>query len=100
MKKHKGIKNPWALAWSMKNKGYKSHVKEETRGRSNPTDETGMTAKEHEGAYWHHFLRHVHHHEETGDMDKANFHAQAMDHHDLEHLKLTGKNIHNPGASN
>ena len=28
MKKHKGIKNPWALAWSMKNKGYKSHKKE------------------------------------------------------------------------
>lgn len=29
MKKHKGIKNPWALAWSMKKKGYTSHVKEE-----------------------------------------------------------------------
>ena len=28
MKKHKDIKNPWALAWSMKNKGEKSHVKE------------------------------------------------------------------------
>lgn len=27
MKKHKDIKNPWALAWSMKNKGYKSHKK-------------------------------------------------------------------------
>lgn len=25
MKKHKGIRNPWAMAWSMKNKGYKSH---------------------------------------------------------------------------
>ena len=25
MKKHKNIKNPWALAWSMKNKGDKSH---------------------------------------------------------------------------
>lgn len=25
MKKHKEIDNPWALAWSMKNKGYKSH---------------------------------------------------------------------------
>lgn len=28
MKKHKDIDNPWALAWSMKNKGYKSHKKE------------------------------------------------------------------------
>jgi hypothetical protein len=28
MKKHKDIDNPWALAHSMKNKGYKSHVKE------------------------------------------------------------------------
>ena len=25
MKKHKEIDNPYALAWSMKNKGYKSH---------------------------------------------------------------------------
>ena len=28
MKKHKDIDNPWALAWSMKNKGYKSHKNE------------------------------------------------------------------------
>jgi hypothetical protein len=28
MKKHKEIDNPWALAWYMKNKGYKSHKKE------------------------------------------------------------------------
>ena len=28
MKKHKDIDNPWALAWSMKNKGYTSHKKE------------------------------------------------------------------------
>jgi hypothetical protein len=27
MKKHKDIDNPWALAWSMKNKNYKSHKK-------------------------------------------------------------------------
>jgi hypothetical protein len=27
MKKHKDIDNPYALAWSMKNKGYKSHKK-------------------------------------------------------------------------
>jgi hypothetical protein len=25
MKKHKDIDNPYALAWYMKNKGYKSH---------------------------------------------------------------------------
>ncbi len=28
MKKDKGVENPWALAWSMKNKGYKSHKPE------------------------------------------------------------------------
>jgi hypothetical protein len=28
MKKHDDIDNPYALAWSMKNKGYKSHKKE------------------------------------------------------------------------
>jgi hypothetical protein len=30
MKKHDNIDNPYALAWSMKNKGYKSHKKENT----------------------------------------------------------------------
>ena len=30
MKKNKNIENPWALAWYMKNKGYKSRKKEET----------------------------------------------------------------------
>ena len=30
MKKHSDIDNPWALAWHMKKKGYKSHKKEET----------------------------------------------------------------------
>ena len=29
MKKHKEIDNPWALAWYMKNKGYKSHKKKD-----------------------------------------------------------------------
>ena len=29
MKKHKDIDNPYALAWYMKNKGYKSHKKED-----------------------------------------------------------------------
>lgn len=28
MKKHKDLKTPWALAWYMKNKGYKPHYKE------------------------------------------------------------------------
>jgi hypothetical protein len=27
MKKHPEIENPWALAWSMKKKGYKPHKK-------------------------------------------------------------------------
>lgn len=31
MKKEKNISNPFALAWSMKKKGFKSHVKEETQ---------------------------------------------------------------------
>ena len=31
MKKHKEIDNPWALAWYMKKKGYKSHKKEKMR---------------------------------------------------------------------
>lgn len=32
MKKHKEIDNPWALAWHMKKKGYKSRKKESTLG--------------------------------------------------------------------
>jgi hypothetical protein len=39
MKKHKEIDNPWALTNSMKNKGFKSHVKESTQ-----FDESVMTA--------------------------------------------------------
>lgn len=31
MKKHKNITNPWALAWSMKNKGYTPHHKEKVK---------------------------------------------------------------------
>ncbi len=31
-KHHPEIKNPWALAWSMKNKGYKSHYKNDPKG--------------------------------------------------------------------
>jgi hypothetical protein len=37
MKKHDEIDNPFALAWSMKNKGYKSHKKESTVGEATPT---------------------------------------------------------------
>lgn len=40
MKKHGDIDNPWALAWSMKNKGDKSHYDESERDRS----ESGLTA--------------------------------------------------------
>ena len=32
MKKHKEIDNPWALAWYMKKKGYKSRKKESVYG--------------------------------------------------------------------
>ena len=35
MKKHKDIDNPWALAWSMKNKGYKSHKKADGSDKAN-----------------------------------------------------------------
>jgi hypothetical protein len=34
MKKHKDITNPYALAWSMKNKGYKPHYKPEPNDSS------------------------------------------------------------------
>ncbi len=34
MKKHKDISNPWALAWSMKNKGYKSHKTKDGHNKS------------------------------------------------------------------
>ena len=37
MKKHDEIDNPFALAWSMKNKGYKSHKKENAVGEATPT---------------------------------------------------------------
>lgn len=37
MKKHDEIDNPYALAWSMKNKGYKSHKKESAVGEAVPT---------------------------------------------------------------
>ena len=44
MKKHKEIDNPWALAHHMKNKGYKSHKKEDVAEGFNGEydDEAGM----------------------------------------------------------
>jgi len=33
MKKHKEIDNPWALAWYMKKKGYKSHKTEDGKDK-------------------------------------------------------------------
>jgi hypothetical protein len=39
MKKHKEIDNPYALAWSMKNKGYKSHKKEDASSRMSMAQE-------------------------------------------------------------
>lgn len=38
MKKHKNIKNPWALSWYMKGKGYKSHVKEDQLAEASNDD--------------------------------------------------------------
>lgn len=44
MKKHKDIDNPWALAWSMKNKGAKPHYKDDESGEKKKqyTDESAM----------------------------------------------------------
>jgi hypothetical protein len=41
MKKHKNIDNPWALAWSMKNKGDKSHKKESRSLESRRSEDGG-----------------------------------------------------------
>jgi hypothetical protein len=38
MKKYKKIDNPWALAWSMKNKGYKSHKKADGTQKNEETE--------------------------------------------------------------
>jgi len=38
MKKYKKIDNPWALAWSMKNKGYKSHKKADGTPKNEETE--------------------------------------------------------------
>lgn len=39
MKKDKDIDNPWALAWSMKDKGYKSHKKDTKKESKEPVVE-------------------------------------------------------------
>lgn len=45
MKKYKKIDNPWALAWSMKNKGYKSHKKADgTQKNENYQDPMAATS--------------------------------------------------------
>lgn len=51
MKKHKDIDNPWALAWSMKNKGYKSHKKADgTPKNENYQDPMAATSMPNGGA--------------------------------------------------
>jgi len=51
MKKHKDIDNPWALAWSMKNKGYKSHKKADgTPKNENYQDPMAATSMPNDGA--------------------------------------------------
>ena len=46
MKKHKDIDNPWALAWSMKKKGYKSHKTEHTKKKKKKMNEGFPTFSE------------------------------------------------------
>ena len=46
MKKHKDIDNPWALAWSMKKKGYKSHKPEHTKKKKKKMNEGFPTFSE------------------------------------------------------
>ena len=51
MKKYKGIDNPYALAWSMKNKGYKSHKKADgTQKNENYQDPMAATSMPNGGA--------------------------------------------------
>jgi len=51
MKKHKDIDNPWALAWSMKNKGYKSHKKTDgTPKNENYQDPMAASSMPNDGA--------------------------------------------------
>jgi len=51
MKKYKKIDNPWALAWSMKNKGYKSHKKADgTQKNENYQDPMAATSMPNGGA--------------------------------------------------
>ena len=48
MKKHKDIDNPWALAWSMKKKGYKSHKKKKHESNNGyPTFSEWLNARDH-----------------------------------------------------
>jgi hypothetical protein len=46
MKKHKDIDNPFALAWSMKNKGYKSHKKADGSAKNEETEVMPKTLKQ------------------------------------------------------
>lgn len=46
MKKHKDIDNPYALAWSMKKKGYKSHKPEHTKKKKKKMNEGFLTFSE------------------------------------------------------
>ena len=46
MKKHKDIDNPWALAWSMKKKGYKSHKPEHNKKKRKKMNEGFPTFSE------------------------------------------------------
>ena len=51
MKKHKDIDNPWALAWSMKNKGYKSHKKADGSPKNEEVEQIDELKKSTLGSY-------------------------------------------------
>ena len=51
MKKHKDIDNPWALAWSMKNKGYKSHKKADGSAKNEEVEQIDELSKSTLGSY-------------------------------------------------
>ena len=54
LKKHKEITNPFALAWYMKNKGDKPHVKPEAKSKKKRMKEAASFA---EGIFGEHSLR-------------------------------------------
>jgi hypothetical protein len=98
MKKHKEIDNPWALANSMKNKGYKSHVKESKIASAKALlehanlnlkkmmDEANMTADE----MLECISQDIHAYKDTGDMSPR-LHAFMEVHKHIKALEEASK---------